>query len=61
MAKQKALWQTAQEKILAAVCSVPFSESLQVWAQADTLDLGYDMVGSLNLVPNLTEKSRFIK
>ena len=61
IAKQKALWKAAQEKILAAVCSVPFSESLQVWAQADALDLGYDMVGSLNLVPDLTEKSRFTK
>jgi peptide/nickel transport system substrate-binding protein len=61
LAKQKALWKAAQEKVLAAVCSVPFSESLQMWAQADTLDLGYDMVGSLNLVPDLTEKSRFTK
>jgi peptide/nickel transport system substrate-binding protein len=61
LAKQKALWKTAQEKVLAAVCAVPFSESLQVWAQADTFDLGYDMVGSLNLVPDLTEKSRFTK
>lgn len=59
--KQKALWKTAQEKILAAVCSVPFSESLQVWALSDKLDLGYPMVGSLNLVPDLTEKSRFTK
>jgi peptide/nickel transport system substrate-binding protein len=61
LAKQKALWKTAQEKIAEALCGVPFSESLQVWAWSDALDLGYDMVGSLNLVPDLTEKSRFIK
>jgi peptide/nickel transport system substrate-binding protein len=59
--KQKALWKAAQEKILAALCSVPFSESLQVWALSDALDLGYDMVGSLNLAPDLTEKTRFTK
>jgi peptide/nickel transport system substrate-binding protein len=57
--KQKALWKTAQEKILAALCSVPFSESLQVWALSDKLDLGYPMVGSLNLVPDLTDESGF--
>lgn len=61
LAKQKALWKAAQDKILAALCSVPFSESLQVWAWSDALDLGYDMAGSLNLVPHLTEKSRFTK
>ena len=40
--KQKALWKTAQEKILAAVCVVPFSELLQVWAISEKLDLGYE-------------------
>lgn len=61
LAKQKALWKTAQEKVAAALCAVPFSESLQVWAMSDALDLGYEMTGSLNLVPDLTEKSRFTK
>ena len=61
LAKQKLLWRSAQEKILAALCSVPFSESLQVWAWSDALDLGYEMVGSLNLAPDLTEKTRFTK
>ena len=60
-AKQKALWKTAQEKVAAALCGVPFSESLQVWAWSDALDLGYEMAGSLNLVPDLTEKSRFVR
>lgn len=59
--KQKALWKAAQEKVLVALCSVPFSASLQVWALSDKLDLGHEMVGSLNLVPDLTEKSRFIE
>lgn len=61
LAKQKALWKTAQEKVADAVCGVPFSESLQVWAWSDALDFGYDLSGSLNLVPHLTEKSRFIR
>jgi peptide/nickel transport system substrate-binding protein len=55
------LWKTAQEKVAAAVCGVPLSESLQVWAWSDALDLGYDMAGSLNLVPDLTEKTRFVR
>ena len=40
-AKQKALWKTAQEKIIKAVCGVPIYEQLQIWAWHDTLDLGY--------------------
>jgi peptide/nickel transport system substrate-binding protein len=58
-ARQKALWKAAQEKILAALCGVPFTESLVIWAWWDTLDLGYELVGSLNLVPQLTEQTRF--
>jgi peptide/nickel transport system substrate-binding protein len=46
---------------LQAVCGVPFSESLQVWAWSDKLDFGFDLVGSLNLVPHITEKTRFTK
>jgi peptide/nickel transport system substrate-binding protein len=59
--KQKALWRTAQEKILAEVCAVPLVETLVIWAWRDTLDLGYDMVGSLNLGPQITEKTRFVR
>jgi peptide/nickel transport system substrate-binding protein len=58
-AKQLELWKTAQEKIVAAVCAVPFSEQLVVWAWNGAFDLGYEMKGSLNLVPQLTEKSHF--
>ncbi len=57
--KQKALWKTAQEKIAKAVCGVPMSESLVMWAWNGKLDLGYDMHGSLNLTPHITEKAHF--
>jgi peptide/nickel transport system substrate-binding protein len=60
-AKQKALWKTAQEKIVKDVCAVPFSEQLVMWAWKDSLDLGYEMKGSLNLMPHVTEKARFTK
>ena len=60
-AKQKALWKTAQEKIIKAVCGVPVYEQLQIWAWKDTLDLGYDLQGSLNLSPPITEKTHFTK
>ena len=60
-AKQKALWKTAQEKIIKAVCAVPIYEQLQLWAWKDTLDLGYELQGSLNLSPPITEKTRFTK
>ncbi len=57
--KQKALWQTAQEKIMADVCGIPMIEALQVWAYKDNLDLGYELKGNLNLAPTLTEASHF--
>jgi len=60
-AKQLALWKTAQEKITKAVCGVPIYEQLQLWAWKDTLDLGYEVQGSLNLSPPVTEKTRFTK
>ena len=40
---------------------MPFSEQLEMWAWKDTLDLGYEMKGSLNLMPHITEKTRFTK
>jgi peptide/nickel transport system substrate-binding protein len=59
--KQLALWKTAQEKIIKAVCAVPIYEQLQLWAWKDTLDMGYEVQGSLNLSPPVTEKTRFTK
>jgi peptide/nickel transport system substrate-binding protein len=60
-AKQKELWKTAQEKIIKAVCGIPVYEQLQLWAWKDSLDLGYDLKGSLNLAPPITEKTHFTK
>ena len=60
-AKQKELWKVAQDKIIKAVCAVPVYEQLQLWAWKDSLDLGYDLQGSLNLSPPITEKTRFTK
>jgi peptide/nickel transport system substrate-binding protein len=59
-AKQKELWKSAQEKIIKAVCGVPVYEQLQLWAWKDNLDLGYDLKGSLNLAPPITEKTHFL-
>jgi peptide/nickel transport system substrate-binding protein len=60
-AKQKALWKSAQEKLVKNVCGIPIYEQLQLWAWKDNLDLGYDLAGSLNLSPPITEKTRFTK
>ena len=56
---QAALWATAQQKIAEEVCAVPIYQNLQLWAWKDTLDLGYEMTGSLNLSPAVTEKAHF--
>ena len=34
---------------------------LHVWAWKENLDLGYELAGSLNLSPPVTEKTRFTK
>lgn len=60
-AKQKALWKTAQEKIMSEFCAVPIYENLQIWATKDYLDLGYKLVGSLTLGPPVTEQTHFKK
>jgi peptide/nickel transport system substrate-binding protein len=59
--KQKDLWAAAQRKLVQEVCAVPFSEQLVMWAWKDSLDFGAEMKGSLNLVPHITEKTRFVK
>jgi peptide/nickel transport system substrate-binding protein len=58
-AKQKELWKAAQTKIVEAVCAVPIYENLQLWAWKDNLDLGYELKGSLNLSPPITETTHF--
>lgn len=56
-AKQQALWATAQQKIVDDVCAVPLFEQLQVWAHHTKLHFNYDLKGSLNLGPTITEAS----
>jgi peptide/nickel transport system substrate-binding protein len=56
-AKQKLLWKEAQRKIIEAVCAVPVIENLQLWAYNTRVDLGYELTGSLNLAPPVTEKT----
>jgi peptide/nickel transport system substrate-binding protein len=58
-AKQIALWQTAQRKIIAQVCAVPLIETLQTWVRRDDLDYGYELKGSLSLGPLITEATHF--
>jgi len=55
LAKQKALWKTAQDKLVEAVCAVPTYEQLQVWAHRDKLDFGYKLEASLTLGPIINE------
>jgi peptide/nickel transport system substrate-binding protein len=52
---QNALWKEAQRKIMADVCAVPLFELRQVWARSDQLDFGYELKGSINLAPPITE------
>ena len=60
-AKQKALWMSAQQKLVKDVCGIGLFEQLQVWAWRDSLDLGYELKGALNLSIPITEKTRFTK
>ena len=57
--KQLAMWAEAQRKIMEEVCAVPIIQSLQLWAWKDTLDLGVEVHGSLNLSPPVTEEASF--
>ena len=58
-ARQLELWAEAQQKIMDAVCGIPIYQNLQLWAWKDTLDLGVEVNGSLNLSPPVTELARF--
>ncbi|WP_428700050.1 ABC transporter substrate-binding protein [Stappia sp.] len=57
--KQIEYWATAQRKIMEEVCAVPIVQSMQLWAWKDTLDLGVEVNGSLNLSPPVTEAASF--
>jgi len=60
-AKQVALWQEAQRKIINEVCAIPMNEQLLMWAHKDTFDLGYQPKSALNLGPLILETSRFTR
>ena len=57
--EQMLLWAQAQQKITEEVCSVPIYQNLQLWAWKDSLDLGVEVKGSLNLSPPITELASF--
>jgi peptide/nickel transport system substrate-binding protein len=55
--RQVAIWGEAQRKIKEDVCSIPLFELLQVWAHSSRIDYGYELKGSMNLAPPITEKT----
>jgi peptide/nickel transport system substrate-binding protein len=57
--KQKALWKTAQQKLMAKVCALPIYENLLVWAHRGNFDYGFKLEGSLNLGPVVNELAHF--
>jgi peptide/nickel transport system substrate-binding protein len=57
-ARQRALWATAQAKVLEAGCSVPLFDLRQVWVRRASLNLGYRLEGALNLGPAITHETR---
>lgn len=57
LAKQKALWKDAQDKLVKAVCAVPLYEQLQIWAHRDKLNFGYKLDASLTLGPIINEQT----
>ena len=59
--KRAALWATAQQAIMEEVCAVPIFELMQVWGRRASLDYGYELTGTLNLGPPITENTRFVE
>jgi peptide/nickel transport system substrate-binding protein len=50
-------WSSAQKKIHDQVCAVPLFSLMQVWVHHKALDYGYELKGSLNLAPPITEQT----
>lgn len=50
-------WSAAQKKISEQVCSVPLFSLMQVWVRSKALNYGYELKGSLNLSPPITEQT----
>lgn len=55
--KQLQLWRQAQQKIHQDVCGIPLFSLRQVWLRSPRVHYGYDLKGSLNLAPPITEKT----
>ncbi|CAH1667407.1 ABC transporter substrate-binding protein [Chelatococcus asaccharovorans] len=51
------LWSEAQKKIFDQVCGVPLFSLMQVWVHNKALNYGYELKGSLNLAPPITEQT----
>lgn len=56
---QLASWEAAQQKIMEELCVIPIFELQQVWGKRKSLDLGYELNGTLNLGPPITENTAF--
>jgi len=56
---QLADWERAQQLIMDELCVVPLFELEQVWAKRKSLNLGYELTGTLNLGPPITEATYF--
>ena len=56
-AERLKLWSSAQQKIHEQVCAVPLFSLMQVWVRSSALDYGYELKGSLNLAPPITEQT----
>ncbi len=57
--QQMALWAKAQVAIMEELCAVPLFQARLLWVWDESLDLGVDVTGSLNLSPPITEQARF--
>lgn len=57
--KQKALWKTAQQKLMAKVCGIPVYEQPQIRARRASLSFGFALKGSLSLGPVIDEGTHF--
>ncbi|MFD2262878.1 ABC transporter substrate-binding protein [Lacibacterium aquatile] len=51
------IWAAAQKKIHEQVCGIPLFSLMQVWVHNKALNYGYEMKGSLNLAPPITEQT----
>ena len=54
-AKQKALWATAQKKIIENLCAIPLHEQMLAWARKSSVDYGYKLDYAMHLGPTITE------